>query len=304
MGYIGTRIATAIYRDTTMNKQLKWGLVSAVCVAILVVIFIVVNRANSRSDDEVLDELRQRINNELSAQNSLDESTYKMMVDSIDTWKQRGIINAKGVLALRTALAESMSGKVFALYNDVLARYNDNPDEARKKMTSYYDLVDEMSSDMDSLGVSSLGGKFADIQQLHSLYTEIWSAAKFGQRPAPDFDSKNLSWTSFDEMKARIVATVTGYHDNRWYPKVKHIEGFADAVDKESITAMVEGCRDDYYEELSKQIVDYFDKCKGNQTEGYGKVLKAFGAQTDTVSDVYTNLKRDYKIYYDSYKYR
>ncbi len=283
-----------------MNKKLKLTLTFIACVALFVVVFLVANRSNNGNDDALLNELRNKIKKEVATQSNIDFSSYQMLVDSIDAWKKQGSVKSKDVAILHKTLYEEVSGKIFALYNDVLARYNSNPDKSHQQLLDYNELAEKIESDITTLGESA-GGKSVDVKNLHSLYMDIRSLVQNRQAPTPDFDRQKLTWTSFDDQKQQLLDTIAGYRNNQWYAKIKHIKGFAEAVDPKEVAAAIEKCRNSYYEELAEQIMDYFDK-KGDQSPAYMKVFSDFDDQTDDDSDAFHKLVINYKIYIDAYK--
>jgi len=272
-------------------------------IAVLAVIFYFDDFQKIIGGDEVVtsSELEGRlaeVKSKVEAMDGYNSKDFKDLVANIDVWKNKTYIDEEGRATLRLTLFEGMLKKIEADYNNTLANYNIKPADAHKRLNNDVAGLNEVAKVMDK----ALDNDAKEIKTIHQLYTNVYNFVNSGHKPKAEFKvDEGKTWKSFDEHKNGFVATAAGYRNNQLYSKLNHISKFNEGLSENNVRKNVDNYRDSFYEDLAKQIIDYFGSIDENQLESYKYVVNAFDRETDDNSTAYKTLMSAYKNYRKEY---
>jgi hypothetical protein len=181
---------------------------------------------------------------------SWDESLYRSLRDDINQSKGMGLFTEEGYNTVNNTLRENAANKACDSYLLEL-----------KKTDASYSLLDKHYSGVQFImkeGKMDKDPRIINIQELHSLYCKIRQFSQSSHLIKPDFDAENGRWDSFVSLQNRIIDTASSYKSNSRYKDLKHISGFADALDESKLKNQIGTQRTEFYQNLSKQIIRYF----------------------------------------------
>lgn len=275
-------------------KTLKLGLIFAAVVAVVIVVMNISGEDTVKHDKEYyirLQEYIDRVKKRLANIDGYDETVYQNTLKDIDSWQKMNAktVDAEGRATLRLTLFENMLKKICTAYDTALANYNSN---SYKILTTNNKGLLQVEKDMQK----PLDDDATRVKNTHKLFTSISAFVKSGHPMKAEFDG--ASWTSFESKKSNIIATAKSYRNNPLYQSMKHVPGFANGLNIDKLTNELDGKKTAFYNDLSTQIMEYFDY-SDNRFDDYNRVVERFGGEAGEYSSSFRNLASALQRYYE-----
>ena len=101
--------------------------------------------------------------------------------------------------------------------------------------------------------------RLAHIDDVFKHYCEVLDFVNSSHAIGAKFDTKHLTWTSFDDRKQGVVNRANALKTNPLYAEMKTIKMFEDGLKEDVVREAAEKSRATFYNRLSDQIIAYFE---------------------------------------------
>lgn len=157
-------------------------------------------------------------------------------------------------------LRENSINKVCSAYSDALASSQFKDARLRKCYEDVKELEKmAINSEMEGMKVVSRDSRIKEVEDIHSLYTNINKFVNNNtHKVTPAFDM-NTGWKSFETLRSDEIKKAGDFKGNRYYSKLKHIPGFEAGLNENNVKAAVDKHKNNFYNSLSKQIIEAFE---------------------------------------------
>lgn len=198
-----------------------------------------------------VDSAGNRIGADWSAQTAWNRSLYDKHFNRIEQWKRSNRIDASGYAALSNRLHSAAAKKVKEAYEEALKSesFSDGV------LSQRFEAVQELKHIDKSFANESY---ILRVEKLHTLYNNIKSFSKSDHKVFPHFNTDKATWTSFVSARQAVLNTAKRYKEDDLYSEMKSVPGFEDALNEQKLIAKTDGYRTGFYEDLSRQIINYF----------------------------------------------
>lgn len=226
-----------------------------------------------------------------SSQTEWNEDLYKAQREDIDQSKSMGMFSREGYNTVNNCLRETSTNKACDGYMSALhAESFDDPVLQRAykgvvAIKAYEKLDDEP--------------RVKNVEQIHSLYTNISNFVKSSHKINPHFDTKTADWVSFVSAQNSILTKAQNYRNNAMFKDVEHIPGFKSGLSEENLRKQISPQRKGFYQNLSSQIIAYFNSVEPTEDKVnlLNQIYKNFTYQeSDYGVDELATLKVNYVI--------
>ena len=110
-------------------------------------------------------------------------------------------------------------------------------------------------------GLKSLKGqpKLAHIDSVFNHYCEVLKFVNSSHAINPYFDTKNLTWKSFNDRKQAEVNKAKTLKSNSLYAEMETIGIFINGLEESNVKQAAEASRATFYDRLSNQIIAHYE---------------------------------------------
>lgn len=189
-----------------------------------------------------------------AASSGWDEALYNDLRDDIEQSKGMGLFSRDGYNTVNNCLRESVTNKVCDGYKDVM-HTNPFTSTCEKRLANYYRGVQFVKNHENLTNDNRIG----EVENLNSLYANVQRFITSRHRIVPNFDTSTADWKSFSSLQSGILSTAKSYRTNPLFKEMSHIPGFQDGLNEEKLMNITSKQRKDFYEDLSRQIICYFE---------------------------------------------
>lgn len=196
----------------------------------------------------------EKIRKALTESSGWNENLYNGLRDDIEQSKGMGLFSRDGYNTVNNCLRESATNKVCDGYKDVM-HTNPFTSTCEKQLSDYYKGVQFIKKQENLSNDNRIG----EVENLNRLYANVQRFIKSSHRIVPEFDTSTADWKSFSSLQSGILSTARSYRTNSLFKEMSHIPGFQDGLNEEKLTDIISKQRKDFYEDLSQQIIRYFE---------------------------------------------
>ena len=182
------------------------------------------------------------------------DSLYVDWFNNIEQKKGGKLITEKSYNMLRSTLFECAANKLRDSFSASLLAEN----YSDKKVKTMRHGVDTLIKYEEIKSVSSQP-RLTHIQDAYDLYSNIKNFISVEHKITSSFNTSGLNWVSFKKKQDNIIGTAKAYKNNPLYKEMNTVPGFADGLDESKLMSMTEKYRTPFYDNLSDQIIRYFE---------------------------------------------
>lgn len=219
-----------------------------------------------------IDEQCDKIRSAWAEQKGWNEDLYSFYRDDINQNYGMGRYEGEEFNTVNNTLIECATNKARDGYMDAL---NASKFDHRALQKAYDGVV--AIERYEDLGHDD---RIKNVKARHDLYTKINNFVSGSHAISPKFNVNTLNWTSFANIQAGILNTAASYRNHSLFRELKHIPGFVDGLDDQKLREQTSKYNSTFYDNLSKQITDYFDSQERN-SQNLADFNGAFERYTD-----------------------
>ncbi|MGN0282456.1 MAG: hypothetical protein ACI4B3_09175 [Prevotella sp.] len=186
-----------------------------------------------------------------SSQTGWSDELYKTQREDIDQSKSMGMFSREGYNTVNNCLRETSTNKACDGYMSDLHA----PSFSATDLQESYQGVIAIKA-YEKLNEEP---RIQKIEQIHKLYTSISNFIKSSHVISPKFDTNTADWVSFSSAQNGILQKAKGYKENTLFKELENIPGFKSGLNEESLKKQTNPQRKGFYQNLSSQIIDYFN---------------------------------------------
>lgn len=215
-------------------------------------IFPTKNQQDEFCNEDLIDitEVCNNIRKEWEASQTWDETLYHKHREDINQSKNMGLFSKTGYNTVNNALRETATNKACKAYLDELKKNDFSHARLNKHYKGVLFIKDKEALEKDE--------RVIRVEDIHRLYSQIYA---FSQNPhyiTARYDTLKQSWYGFTALQNQIVDKAATYKKHKLYSEVMQIPGFSKALNEQSLKVTTDKQRPQFYENLSRQIVGYF----------------------------------------------
>lgn len=202
---------------------------------------------------EKCDEIRQS----WSTQTQWSDDLYRTQREDINQSKAMGMFSREGYNTVNNCLRETSTNKACECYMSALHSKNFSGDALKKAFNGVKAIKAYEKLDKDD--------RIKRIEGINSLYLGISSFVQSNHTITPHFDTDAADWKSFASLQSAIFSKAKGYRNNPLFKELQHIPGFQSGLSEDFLIKKTGPQRSTFYNELSSQIVAYFNTVEPTQ---------------------------------------